>query len=75
MSQLYPKAKIAGDLLPKFGAGQYGTEISALARQPTDIVYSSLWGGDLQAFVLQAAPRGLFKKSQLVLSAGDHVLP
>ncbi|MFC7518426.1 ABC transporter substrate-binding protein [Herbaspirillum sp. GCM10030257] len=75
MGQLYPNAKAAGDLLPKFGAGQYGTEISALARQPADIVYSSLWGGDLQAFVLQAAPRGLFKRSQLVLSAGDHVLP
>lgn len=75
MQQLYPGAKSAGDLLPKFGAGQYGTEISALARQPADIVYSSLWGGDLAAFVLQAAPRGLFKKSQLVLSAGDHVLP
>jgi branched-chain amino acid transport system substrate-binding protein len=75
MQQLYPSAKPAGDLLPKFGAGQYGTEISALARQPADIVYSSLWGGDLAAFVLQAAPRGLFKRSQLVLSAGDHVLP
>jgi len=32
MQQLYPNAKPAGDLLPKFGAGQYGTEISALAR-------------------------------------------
>ena len=28
--QLYPNAKLATDLLPKFGAGQYGTEISAL---------------------------------------------
>lgn len=75
MQQVYPNYKIAADLLPKFGAGQYGTEISALSRQPADIIYSSLWGGDLQAFILQAAPRGLFKRSQLVLSAGDHVLP
>ena len=28
--QLYPEAKLGSDLLPKFGAGQYGTEISAL---------------------------------------------
>jgi branched-chain amino acid transport system substrate-binding protein len=28
--QLYPNVKIQTDLLPKFGAGQYGTEISAL---------------------------------------------
>src|SRR6266478_1518279 len=61
--QLYPNVKLETDLLPKFGAGQYGTEISALVGAGSDVVYSSLWGGDLQAFVLQAAPRGLPKKS------------
>jgi branched-chain amino acid transport system substrate-binding protein len=73
--QLYPNAKIETDLFPKFGAGQYGTEISALVGAGSDVVYSSLWGGDLQAFILQAIPRGLQKKSQLVFSASDHVLP
>ena len=29
----------------------------------------------MQAFILQAGPRGLFKRSQVVLSAADHVLP
>jgi branched-chain amino acid transport system substrate-binding protein len=75
MERTYPGYKVHSDLLPKFGAGQYGTEISALARQPVDAIYSSFWGGDLQAFILQGAPRGLFKRSQLVLSAADHVLP
>jgi branched-chain amino acid transport system substrate-binding protein len=73
--QLYPSAKLETDLLPKFGAGQYGTEISALVGAGSDVVYSSLWGGDLQSFILQASPRGLPKKSQLVFSAADHVLP
>jgi branched-chain amino acid transport system substrate-binding protein len=63
------------DQLPKFGAGQYGTEISALMSKPADVTHSSLWGGDLQAFILQAGPRGLFKRTQVLLSAGDHVLP
>ena len=75
MANLYPDAKSGVDQLPKFGAGQYGTEISALMSKPADLTHSSLWGGDLQAFILQAGPRGLFKKSQVVLSAGDHVLP
>ena len=75
MANLYPDAKPGVDQLPKFGAGQYGTEISALMSKPADLTHSSLWGGDLQAFILQAGPRGLFKKSQVVLSAGDHVLP
>ncbi|WP_108514795.1 ABC transporter substrate-binding protein [Bradyrhizobium algeriense] len=64
--QLYPNVKVQTDLLPKFGAGQYGTEISALVGAGSDVVYSSLWGGDLQAFILQSAPRGLPKRSQLV---------
>ena len=74
-AQLFPGAKNQADLLPKFGAGQYGTEISALLSQPADITHSSLWGGDLQAFILQAGPRDLFKRSQVVFSAADHVLP
>ena len=75
MAKLYPSAKPAEDLLPKFGAGQYGTEISALMAKPADVTHSSLWGGDLQAFILQAAPRGLFQRTQVVFSAADHVLP
>lgn len=74
MAQLYPDAKSGEDLLPKFGAGQYGTEISALMSKRADVTHSSLWGGDLQAFILQSGPRGLFKRSQVVLSAADHVL-
>ena len=74
MAQLYPQAKAAADLLPAFGSGQYGTEISALGRAGSNVVYSSLWGGDLQAFILQGAPRGIFQRSQVVLSAADHVL-
>jgi branched-chain amino acid transport system substrate-binding protein len=75
MEKLYPAAKAGEDQLPKFGAGQYGTEISALMAKPADVTHSSLWGGDLQAFILQSGPRGLFKRSQVVLSAADHVLP
>ena len=75
MEQLYKGAKVDADLLPKFGAGQYGTEISALSSKPADILHSSLWGGDLQAFILQANARGVFQKQQGVFSAADHVLP
>jgi len=73
--QLNPDSKSTTALFPKIFAGQYGTEISALIREKADLVHSSLWGGDLQAFVLQAAPRGLFDRSQVAFSAGDHVIP
>lgn len=75
MEQLYPAAKTQQDLRPKFGAGQYGTEISALLSRPATVTHSSMWGGDLQAFMLQGAPRNVMRRTQLLLSAGDHVLP
>lgn len=74
-AQLFPEAKTQQDLRPKFGAGQYGTEISSLLSKPATITHSSLWGGDLQSFILQSAPRGVMRRSQVILSAGDHVLP
>lgn len=78
MSTLRPKVAITTSQMPKFGAGQYGAEISALLQSNSDVIHSSLWGGDLEAFMLQAMPRNLFAKSQLILVAGEpylHRLP
>lgn len=66
-----PEVQIGTSQMPKFGAGQYGAEISALIGAAPDVIHSSLWGGDLEAFMLQATPRDLFKKSQLILIAGE----
>lgn len=73
-----PGVEVITSQMPKFGAGQYGSEISALIASAPDVIHSSLWGGDLEAFMLQAQPRDIFKKSQLVLVAGEpylHRLP
>ena len=74
MKTLKPDAQVTTSQMPKFGAGQYGAEISALAQSNSDVIHSSLWGGDLEAFMMQSVPRGLFKKSQLVLVAGEPYL-
>jgi branched-chain amino acid transport system substrate-binding protein len=74
MSVLKPDVKVTTSQMPKFGAGQYGAEISALIQSGSDIIHSSLWGGDLEAFMMQAGPRDLFKKSQLILVAGEPYL-
>ncbi len=59
---------------PKIFAGQYGSEISALLTKKSDVVHSSFWGGDLEAFIIQAGGRGLFSKSKVVLSVGDTAI-
>ena len=74
MKTLRPAAKVTTSQMPKFGAGQYGAEISALLQSGSDVIHSSLWGGDLEAFMMQSVPRGLFRKSQLVLVAGEPYL-
>lgn len=74
MKALKPDAQVTTSQMPKFGAGQYGAEISALMQSGSDIIHSSLWGGDLEAFMMQSVPRGLFRRSQLVLVAGEPYL-
>lgn len=71
MQALRPDAKVTTSQMPKFGAGQYGPEISALMQSGADFIHSSLWGGDLEAFMLQGTPRGLFSRSDLMLVAGE----
>ena len=40
-----------------------------------DLIHSSLWGGDLESFIIQSNARGLFRNKTVFLSAADHVLP
>ena len=57
--------------MPKLGAGQYNAEISAILSSGAEIVHSSFWGGDLEALILQGAPRNLFKNATVILTAGE----
>ncbi len=74
MKVLVPNAKQADKhQFPKLFSGQYGTEISALSRARENLVHSSFWGGDLEAFMGQAAARGLFKRKMFVFTVGETV--
>ncbi len=74
MLALKPSIKVKAELWPKLFAGEYSAEISKLMLAKPDVIHSSLWGGDLISFVKQAAPRGLFKQSTVLLSTGEQVL-
>ena len=72
---LKPDIEVVDVLWPKLFAGQYNAEVSSLLVSRPNIIHSSLWGADLQSFIIQAAPRGLFDKSQVIFSAGGHIFP
>jgi branched-chain amino acid transport system substrate-binding protein len=74
MKQLVPGVNIATSQMPKLFAGQYSAEISALLTSGAEVIHSSLWDGDLEAFILQAGPRGLFTKSTVILTTGETAM-
>jgi branched-chain amino acid transport system substrate-binding protein len=71
MKVLKPGIEVKTSQMPKLYAGQFGAEISTLLASGADVIHSSFWGGDLEGFVLQGAPRGLFEKHKVILSAGE----
>jgi branched-chain amino acid transport system substrate-binding protein len=74
MKIIKPQAQIATNVTPKLGAGQYSTEISALSGSAAEIIQNSLWGGDLEAYILQSAPRGLLAKMPNIMITGETVM-
>jgi len=74
MKVLVPDVEITTSQMPKLFASQYGGEISALLSSRPDVIHSSFWGGDLEALILQGTPRGLFRRSTVVLTTGETAL-
>lgn len=74
MKVLVPGLKITTSQMPKLFSGQFGGEISALLSSRPDVIHSSFWGGDLEALILQGAPRGLFERNKVVLTTGETAL-
>jgi len=74
MKQLIPGVEVKTSQMPKLFAGQYNAEISTMLGSKADVIHSSFWDGDLEALILQAAPRGLFKKSTGVLTTGETAM-
>lgn len=71
MKDLDPKATVDQALFPKLFSGEYGAEISTLLTSKSQFIHSSFFDGDLEAFVYQAAARGLPQRIPLVLTTGE----
>lgn len=69
-----PDVEIVAELFPRLGTATYNTEISRIAAARPDVIFSNLWGADLENFVRQALPRGIFANSQVVLALGETIL-
>lgn len=74
MKALKPGVEVKTSQMPKLFAGQFSAEITTLLGSGADVIHSSFWGGDLEGLVLQGAPRGLFQKHKVILSAGEPAI-
>jgi branched-chain amino acid transport system substrate-binding protein len=74
MKQLKPDVQVHTEQFPKLFAGQYGSEVSALMVNPSDVIHSSFWGGDMEGFVLQGSARGLFEDQVPLLTTGESAM-
>jgi branched-chain amino acid transport system substrate-binding protein len=61
-----------GELWPKLGERDFSSHITTILNAKPDAIFSSLWGGDLIAFIKQANAYGFFDKVQFVSTgSGD----
>ena len=74
LQAIAPDIRVTVELFPRLGAGDYSTEISRLQATRPDVIFSNLWGGDLNTFVRQANSRGLFRQSLGLLALGTSSL-
>lgn len=74
LETLKPGTRIAAELFPRFGATDFSTEVTRLLALRPDVIFSTSWGGDLDAFIRQSADRKLFDRSTFVLPLAESSL-
>lgn len=74
IKQINSGSRVATEQFPKIYAGQYGSEVSAILTSRPDVVHSSFWGGDMEAFIIQGSARGVFERAKVVLTTGETAM-
>jgi branched-chain amino acid transport system substrate-binding protein len=62
-----------GEMWPRLGSRDFSGFISALINAKPDAVFSSMWGGDLLAFLKQAKAQGLFEATHFISPAASDL--
>ncbi len=69
LKSLVPRVQVVAATRPESAERDYEAEISIVRN--ADVVHTSLWGQQAEAFVLQGSSRELFRRSTVVMTAGE----
>lgn len=72
LQRLNPHVKLGTALFPALFSGSYTSELSRVAGERPGLIYSSLWGGDVVAFIQQGVAQGIFGQGLVALAAGTQ---
>jgi branched-chain amino acid transport system substrate-binding protein len=74
MQLLAPKVTVDKSLFPKLFAGEYGAEISTLLTSKSQVLHTSFYDGDLEAFLYQEQARALDKRMTIIATTGEAAI-
>ena len=74
MQVLAPKVTADKVLFPKLFAGEYGAEISTLLTSKSQVLHTSFYDGDLEAFLYQEQARALDKRMTIIATTGEAAI-
>jgi branched-chain amino acid transport system substrate-binding protein len=74
MQVLAPKITVDKALFPKLFAGEYGAEISTLLTSKSQVLHTSFYDGDLEAFIYQEQARALDKRMTILATTGEAAI-
>jgi branched-chain amino acid transport system substrate-binding protein len=74
MKVLAPSITVDQTLFPKLFAGEYGAEISTLLTSKSQVLHTSFYDGDLEAFIFQEQARALDKRMTILATTGEAAI-
>jgi branched-chain amino acid transport system substrate-binding protein len=74
MQVLAPKVTLDKTLFPKLFAGEYGAEVSTLLTSKSQVLHTSFYDGDLEAFLYQEQARALDKRMTIIATTGEAAI-
>jgi branched-chain amino acid transport system substrate-binding protein len=74
MQVLAPKVTVDKTLFPKLFAGEYGAEVSTLLTSGSQVLHTSFYDGDLEAFFYQEQARALDKRMTIIATTGEAAI-